>query len=376
MRSLDEQLADPFVQKLAVAGAAPIVFVLVGMNAFPDQLRSVLAFIDPALLLLVFGSLGLLGAGYYARGANRHDLRIAGWLLFAAYWPTQAPHFFFEGDPVNAYFALFGPLFLDYIAYHEHLSRKWGEDPRPLKWMAGATFISAATYFVIYRLPPITEALIYSTTVQTTWVLQLIFGVPSTVVVAPSPDPEGRYHIFLEGGTDYAVTIILACTAIQSIMIFVAAIYCTENAAKKRKQFAYLAVVPVIYFLNLFRNALIVWGFKVQDTLPDWFVGFWGLFGVETGAVNSYARFEFMHSVVGKGGSLLALVLIALAVFMLLPELHSNILDIFDLPKRRGPGFFERPPKPPANGGALRAQAGAIIDAPAQRNDDPNASTR
>jgi hypothetical protein len=54
--------------------------------------------------------------------------------------------------------------------------------------------------------------------------------------------------------------------------------------------------------------------------------------------------FEFMHSWVGKGGSLLALVLIALVVFRTLPEMHDNILDLFDLPKRRKPGFFQRPP--------------------------------
>jgi hypothetical protein len=59
-----------------------------------------------------------------------------------------------------------------------------------------------------------------------------------------------------------------------------------------------------------------------------------------------FDSFEWMHSYVGKIGSLLALVIIALAVFTLLPELHSNILDLFDLRKRNKPGFFGKPPAP------------------------------
>src|SRR5439155_10578682 len=126
----------------------------------------------------------------------------------------------------------------------------------------------------------------------------------------------------------YAVTVILACTAIQSMMIFVAAIACLR-APVKRKIWGYLVTAPPIYLLNIFRNAGIVYGYKDLQ---------WSMFGMDP--------FEWMHSYVGKIGSLLALVVIALAVFTLLPELHSNILDLFDLRKRKAPGFFGKPPRP------------------------------
>ncbi|MGQ0534524.1 MAG: archaeosortase A [Methanobacteriota archaeon] len=313
---------------------------------------------QPFLLGMAFLSLALLGYGYAIRGAKKHGFRILGWVLFAAYWPFQAPHFFAIDDPVNGYFTLFGPLFLLYVAYHEWLSLRWREDPRALRWIAGTTFIAATTYFLLYEIPVMTKALIHWTALQTVWMLGWLFGTPARVV-----DGEDIYLTAL-GGDTYSVTIILACTAIQSIMIFVGAI-ATLSASPRAARFrAYVYTVPVIYFLNLFRNSGIVYGYRIYD-FPAWFSSSWdtllGRTGFHVGGVGTAERFDFMHSALGKGGSLVALILIALAVFRTLPELHNNILDIFDLPRRRRRGFFDR--KPP--GGGVRAPTGAVPgDAP------------
>jgi archaeosortase A (PGF-CTERM-specific) len=258
-------------------------------------------------------------------------VRALGWVLFALYWPFQAPEFFWpthtsEPDPINGWFTLLGPLFLLFVAWHEYRSYQWGEDPPALRWFAGASALSALTYFVIYEIPAVTRFIIYQTALQSAWLYNVAFwhGASRAFVVQ---DAAGDAHIFLPGG-DYAVTVVLACTAIQSIMIFVAAIACLRAPAR-RKVWGYLVTAPVIYFLNLFRNAGIVYGYKDLN---------WSMFGFDS--------FEWMHSYVGKIGSLVALVLIALAVFTLLPELHSNILDLFDLRKRTKPGFFGKPPAP------------------------------
>ncbi len=282
---------------------------------------------QPALLVMVFVSLALLGLGFATRGPRSHLLRASGWVLFGAYWPFQAPYFFSsaEADPINGWFTLLGPIFLFWVAFHEWKSYQWKEDPPALRWFAGASAVSAATYFIIYEIPAVTKWLIHSVAVQSAWMLELIFRVPSVVV----PDPvTGDSHLFLNGGTEYAVTVILACTAVQSIMIFVGAIACLK-ADPPRKWKAYAMTVPIIYVLNLFRNAGIVYGFKIAG---------WSMFGIES--------FEWMHSYVGKIGSLLALIVITLGVFSTLPELHSNILDLFDLRKRKRPGFFGKPPNP------------------------------
>ncbi|MCA1814278.1 MAG: archaeosortase A [Halobacteriales archaeon] len=285
--------------------------------------------------VLAVGGLCLLGLGYAWKGKEKHLLRVAGWMLFGLYWPTQSASFFngTEPDPVNGYFTLLAPLAFAYVAYHEYRSWKWGEDPSALRWLAGTAFIAGATYFAIYKLPGMTDLTIGIVAQHSAWVLSHVFGVPSHVFVDGSAPVESRYNIFIDNSAVpiYAVTIILACTAIQSIMIFVGAIATTEGAAKARMWKAIAYTAPPIYVLNLFRNAGIVWGYKVQ--------------GFTCCGLDS---FEFWHSYVGKGGSLLALILIALAVFKTLPELHQHILDLFDLPKRRKPGFFTRVPAPEA----------------------------
>ncbi|HWH08295.1 MAG TPA: archaeosortase A [Candidatus Thermoplasmatota archaeon] len=289
--------------------------------------------LQPALLAVVLAGIALLLAGFVVKGRRSSLLRSAGWVLFAVYWPFQAPEYFWptkttEPDPINGWFTLLGPIFLLWVAWHEWKSYRWDEDPPALRWFAGASAISAATYFAVYETPVVTKAIIYHTAVQSAWLYNwLFFGGDARATVFQ--DSLGESHIFLNG-TDYAVTVVLACTAIQSIMIFVGAIWCLR-ADRRRKLWAYAATVPTIYLLNLFRNAGIVYGYKDLG---------WGMFGIDP--------FEWMHSYVGKIGSLAALIVIALAVFSLLPELHSNILDLFDLRKRRAPGFFRRPPTPDA----------------------------
>lgn len=292
---------------------------------------------QPYLLVMVFVGVGLLMAGFLTRGAKSHLLRASGWVLFGLYWPFQAPEFFSPPngetpDPINGWFTLLGPVFLWWVAWHEWRSHQWGEDPEAMRWFAGASAISAATYFLIYEIPAITKWIIHQTAIQSAWLYNTLFfgGAPRADVFQ---DAAGESHIFLPGN-DYAVTVVLACTAIQSIMIFVGAIACLKAPAR-RKWIAYAITVPVVYFLNLFRNAGIIYGYKDLG---------WTMFGIEP--------FEWMHSYVGKVGSLVALVVIALGVFAALPELHGNILDLFDLRKRNKPGFFkQQPPKPPQDAG-------------------------
>ena len=287
---------------------------------------------QPFLLGMVFVGIGLLITGFVWKDPRSHLARAAGWVLFSLYWPFQAPDFFSPpggeaSDPINGWFTLLGPVFLLWIAWHEWLSWKWREDPAALRWFAGASAISAATYFVVYEMPAATKFIIHQTAIQSAWLYNtLFFGGAERASVYQ--DALGESHIFLPGN-DYAVTVVLACTAIQSIMIFVGAIFCLQ-APRGRKWVAYAITVPVVYFLNLFRNAGIIYGYKDLG---------WGMFGIEP--------FEWMHSYVGKIGSLVALVVIALGVFAALPELHGNILDLFDLRKRDKPGFFKQPPPPP-----------------------------
>jgi archaeosortase A len=287
--------------------------------------------VDNLLLADVWAGILLLAIGYLVKTPRSHLLRMWGWILFASYWPFQAPHFFGgdEPDPINGWFTLIGPLFLVWVAWHEWRSYKWGEDPAALRWFAGASAVSAATYFFIFQIAGVQQWLMETTASQSAWLYNTLFSHSSghTAFVPPFSQADGGFDIMLTGDTNpYAVTVVLACTAIQSMMIFVGAIACLA-ADTRRKAWGYLMTVPTIYFLNLFRNAGIIYGYHDLH---------WSMFGLDS--------FEWMHSYVGKIGSLLALIVIALGVFATLPELHSNILDLFDLRKRNKPGFFKQPP--------------------------------
>ncbi len=110
------------------------------------------------------------------------------------------------------------------------------------------------------------------------------------------------------------VTIIFACTAIQSIVLFVGMIGTLPRVSPKRKALGLLLTVVPIYFLNLIRNAGVVY-----------MVG------------SGMTSFEMAHNVIGKTGSLLALIVLLFITFKIVPELYDEIIGIIDLPKRKGP---------------------------------------
>jgi archaeosortase A (PGF-CTERM-specific) len=114
-------------------------------------------------------------------------------------------------------------------------------------------------------------------------------------------------------------------------MIFAAAIFATERIDTKkiddeyflkklaatedlgrRKWKAFLVTIPVIYLLNLVRNV-----------------------GVTYGVFELGMSFEVVHNYIAKTGSLIAMVVLAIIVFRMLPEVHNYILNLFALPKRK-----------------------------------------
>lgn len=195
-----------------------------------------------------------------------------------------------------------GCTFLWYLAYHEWLSRKRKDHPVALNWIAGATFLAGIVYFAFeIGVPGLKNWFIDVVAAQSTDLLHL-FGVN-----AMRTDSVIVYN-------NVPISIIFACTAIQSMVLFVGMIGAITSAKPRRKALGLLATVIPIYFLNLIRNAGVV-------------------FMVGSGMVS----FDIAHNVIGKIGSLLALILLLLITFKIVPELYAEILGIIDLPKRKGP---------------------------------------
>jgi archaeosortase A len=102
----------------------------------------------------------------------------------------------------------------------------------------------------------------------------------------------------------YTVEIILACTAIESIALFMGLIGAVR-APLNRLAMAFVVSVPVIYILNLIRDIFVVVAYGEQ-----WF-------GADS--------FIIAHNYIAKAGSGIALFVISYAVLRILPELFGMI---------------------------------------------------
>jgi len=279
----------------------PTAFIIIGLLFFPYPINEEIKALLPIPL---FSGLILLGLGSFLKKEGmKNKLKIAGWGVFAFYWSTQPNTLYFgEGeDIVNAFLCIAGVYVLFYLAYHEWLSMRRKANVVCLNWIASASAIAGFIYFII-ELTPLTSWLIETVAVQSGWILNAFIG---------NVNVQGT-GIYYEGSR--IVNIIFACTAVQSMVIFVGMILPLTKVTIKRKIYGLLITVVPIYFLNLIRNALIAYLVKDNSDL-----------------------FFMAHNVIGKGGSLLALVILLFIVIKIVPEVFDEIIDLTELPKKNGP---------------------------------------
>ena len=90
-----------------------------------------------------------------------------------------------------------------------------------------------------------------------------------------------------------------------------------SDSARKWRAFLYTG--PLIYFINLFRNAGIVYATNEQLLGPNTFL--------------------YAHHRIGKALSLIVLIMLVFLIFEILPEFQEYILGVIDLPRRTKPGM-------------------------------------
>lgn len=279
----------------------PTIFIIIGLVVFSYPL---LGEIEAILPIPLFIGLLLLGLGSFLKKEKvTNKLKIAGWVVFSFYWSTQINSLYFaeQGDFINAFLCIIGIYFLFYIAYHEWLSLKRNEKVECINWIAGATAIAGLIYSII-ELTPLAIWLIEIVAGQSGWLLNIFTGNVSV---------DGRYISYNLAH----IRIIFACTAVQSMVIFIGMILPLKRVNKKRKIFGLLVTVIPIYFLNLIRNAGITYLVGIYDS--DFF--------------------NIAHNIIGKGGSLIALVILLLIVIKIMPEVFDEIINLTYLYKKNGP---------------------------------------
>lgn len=236
-----------------------------------------------------------------------------GWGVFSIYWGYQPLHYIETVDYANALLTAFLTIFcvlLAVVMFHEYR-----EGPLQLirdkevkhsefsnkdisgsleitSMLTSASALGALVYFPFANLPALNTWIIGEVASQVTWVLQYL-KIPAYM--------EAWNLITLNG---YTVEIILACTAIESIALFIGLI-CAVRAPLNRLIAAFIVSVPVIYVLNLIRDIFVVVAYGEQ-----WF-------GADS--------FVIAHNYIAKAGSGIALFIISYAVLRILPELLEMI---------------------------------------------------
>lgn len=288
----------------------PTIMLIVGYLVAPYPQTEIL---KQLLTIPVFLGLILLGIGYFLKDKERgSSLKIAGWIAFSSFWATAPSSLYFSegGDVFNAAVCIIGIYILIYMAYHEWLSIQRKNHPLCLNWIAGGTFFAGVIYFAIDSsiFPELRTGLIELVATHSTKVLHL-FGAEAS----------RQGPVILYNGI--YINIIFACTAIQSMVLFVGMIGALPKIDLKRRLAALAVTLIPIYFLNLIRNAGVVYMVGADIT-----------------------SFEMAHNIIAKAGSLIALIALLFLTFKIVPELYNEILCIFDLPKRKGPveNFFAK----------------------------------
>jgi len=213
-----------------------------------------------------------------------------GWLFLGVYWLSLSGHYLEIKDYFNVALVITAALFSFYLG---SLILSRGRNLSAFAWISYAASITGFVYFPFAELSPLKIWLIGKTALLTAGLLKSL-GVP--VVIA-------SWNIIALN--DHSVEIILACTSIESIALFTGLIL-SVKAQLLRKLLAITISVPVVYFLNLIRNAFVLVAYG-----KEWF---------------GDGSFYVAHNVISKFGSMLVLFLIAYLVFLVLPEL----LDLID----------------------------------------------
>ena len=255
--------------------------------------------------LLLLAGLLLEGAGFLYKGDKNHRLRELGWAALALYWPLRSPEFIGIGDFTNAFFCLAALPFFLYLAYQEELSFRYGEEHRGLEFISGAAFIAGISYLAVEWVPIISGTLINTVAGQSVWLFNAMTGQHFTVIPVNYSDSEMGAVV-----PQANIRIVLACTAIQSM--FIAAGVILASHGKRGAKIRALALdISAIYLLNLVRNAGVI------------YLTYYGI-----------TSFEVAHNEIGKGGSLIALIILLFITFDMIPELYDDIYSLTELPKR------------------------------------------
>lgn len=285
-----------------------------------------------ATLLGVIG-MALLAISWFGRNSSMTRIAQLAWVFVGLYFFNDSFRYLEHDDVVLVIMsALTLPMALA-IAWWE--GQETSDDTRKaLNWARGAVAFAGGPYLLIAHMPWLNVLAIWVVASQSAWMLRFSGGqdvqlgetwvnTDAGVVTWEawegnrwfSAEMIGEYPIHTElilaDGSMIGINFVLACTALQSLVVFIGAIAVLDIDWKRRLRALFL-VVATIHILNLFRNAGLIW---MHQTYATW-------------EFNGLSVFDFGHAYVARVVSLFAMFLMALIMFDILPELHKHIVRL------------------------------------------------
>ncbi len=267
-------------------------------------LQSALPFIAIAFFLLALLSRRKESGGVFYSSWFGKLVGALGWVSFASYCYFETLRCLLLEDYVRTSFALIFLAFSLLLAFLLMTTSEKG-DADLLLTITKVALITAVFYFPFSEFALLGDLLIFVTAKLSVMMLNLlnvgVYMVPPSSIYSTSSSFHEVYK---------PIEIILACTAIQSMALFMGVVF-GVTAPIGRKLKAFCVSVPVIYGLNILRNALVGAAYFEQ-----WFG-------------SPLHSFFIAHEVLARVGAMIALIVIAYVVFVILPEALDLIEDLF-----------------------------------------------
>ncbi|MGB9986703.1 archaeosortase A [Salarchaeum japonicum] len=247
---------------------------------------------------------------------DEHPARVAAaaaWTVFAVFWALLIDHFLFTQNSFieGVLSALAVPLSL-YAAYLVLTDRP------TLVRLSRAIAVMGIIYLPFQTIPALTEAAI-TITAESTYALITLVGYNPQFITDPYPSAV----VFIHDGHTITTNILLACSGIGSIAI-VSGLIAATTAPIRRRLTGIALVVPLIYALNVIRVSFIAIAFGNQ-----WFQWTRPLITLLYAPLQSDPRVSYLFAdkILAQSLSVVALVLITLALLRILPELAALLDD-------------------------------------------------
>ena len=285
-----------------------------------------------ATILGVVGMTILL-VSWKMRSNRIEPLAPVGWLLTGFYFFNETGFYLAHEDLVLTIMsALTLPGAAAIALWERRVSNV--KEVSALRWFRGAVGAAGLPYLLIAHVPVLNVIAIWFVAWQSAALLSFAGGADVTLgdtYANPADGPpvewsawdgnqwflteemsEFSFHTeLLVNGEPLYINFVLACTAIQSMIIFVGAISVLDIDWRKRVRALFIAL-SLIHILNIFRNAGLIW---LQMGYPDW-------------RWINLTIFEFGHAYAARVASLGAMFLLALVLFEMLPQMHRHVLTL------------------------------------------------